>query len=138
MKRPSGSYPIPSRPKLRLALASLTLTIAGFTGGCGGLGTSPTPPPHPDTQLNQSVNHIIFMVQENRGLDHYLGKLADLWHQNGYPSQQFDGLPANASNPTQDGTGTISSFHFRTVCMQNMSPGWNESHVDWNRTNPIS
>src|SRR5438477_4440400 len=22
--------------------------------------------------------------------------------------------------------------------MQNMSPGWNESHVDWNRTDPVS
>src|SRR2546430_10338974 len=108
-----------------------------FLSGCGGLGPASKTPP-PDPQLNQSINHIIFLVQENRGFDHYFGHLPDYWAANGYPSVQFDAEPANASNPTQDGTGTITSFHFRTVCMQNMSPGWNESHVDWNRTDPVN
>src|SRR5215813_11861039 len=95
-------------------------------------------PPAPDPQLNQSINHIVFMVQENRGFDHYFGKLADYWQANGFPAVQFDGLPSDAANPTQDGTGTIQSFHLRTVCIQNMSPGWNESHVSWNRKDPTS
>ena len=108
-----------------------------FLSGCGGLGPASNTPP-PDPQLNQSINHIIFLVQENRGFDHYFGHLPDYWAANGYPAVQFDAEPANASNPTQDGTGTITAYHFRTVCMQNMSPGWNESHVDWNRTDPVS
>jgi phospholipase C len=72
------------------------------------------------------------------GFDHYFGHLPEYWAANGFPSQQFDAEPANASNPAQDGSATIQAFHFRTVCMQNMSPGWNESHVDWNRADPVS
>ena len=136
MKRLRRSYSSNVNRNRSLTLAFLSLM------SCGGLGKSPTPEPQPDPQLNQSVNHIVFMVQEHRGFDHYFGKLADYWQENGYPTQQFDGLPANASNPMVDANnnviGSVNSFHFRTVCMQNMSPGWNESHVDWNRTDPVN
>jgi phospholipase C len=118
---------------------SLIIVSVGMTGCGGGNGSgSGAASPQPDPPLNQSINHIIFMVQENRGFDHYFGHLPDYWAANGFSSQQFDAEPANASNPTQDGSATIQAFHFRTVCMQNMSPGWNESHVDWNRADPVS
>src|SRR6266550_6035943 len=124
-----------------LTRRNIALALLGVTGtllsGCGGLGPASKTPP-PDPQLNQSINHIIFLVQENRGFDHYFGHLPDYWAANGYPAVQFYAEPANASNPTQDGTGTITAYHFRTVCMQNMSPGWNESHVDWNRADPVN
>jgi len=123
-----------------IATSFLALSVV-VTLGCGGGspgGSSSMNPPAPDPPLNQSINHIVFMVQENRGFDHYFGKLADYWQANGFPAVQFDGLPSDASNPTQDGTGTIQSFHLRTVCIQNMSPGWNESHVSWNRKDPTS
>ncbi|HZQ67461.1 MAG TPA: alkaline phosphatase family protein [Terriglobales bacterium] len=119
-------------------ILGLAFTLTGCGGGSSTSSSPETTPPPPNASLNQSVNHIIFMVQENRGFDHYFGKLPAYWAANGFPSQSFDGLPANASNPAQTGTGTISSFHLRTVCVQNMSPGWNESHVDWNRTDPTS
>ena len=45
------------------------------------------------------VNHIIFLAQENRSLDHYFGALREYWAQNGYPDQSFDGLPQ--FNPLQ-------------------------------------
>ena len=142
MKRLRRSYSSNVNRNRSLTLAFLSLSVASILMSCGGLGKSPTPESQPDPQLNQSVNHIIFMVQENRGFDHYFGKLADYWQENGYPTQQFDGLPANASNPMVDANnnviGSVNSFHFRTVCMQNMSPGWNESHVDWNRTDPVN
>jgi phospholipase C len=118
-----------------LTIASLVMTSCGG-GGAGG--SSNQAPSQPDPQLNQSINHIVFMVQENRGFDHYFGHLPDYWAANGFPPQQFDAEPASASNPTLDGSGTIQAFHFRTVCMQNMSPGWNESHVDFNRADPVS
>jgi phospholipase C len=47
-------------------------------------------------------------------------------------------LPANASNPAYQGTGTVSAFHLATECIENLSPSWNESHVDWNRNDPTS
>src|SRR4051812_26106928 len=55
--------------------AVLSLTILT---GCQGLGVgtgasaSPTPSPTPSGSL-QSVNHIIFMMQENRSFDAYFG-----------------------------------------------------------------
>src|SRR5713226_7863134 len=86
----------------------------------------------------QAVNHIIFMVQENRSFDTYFGQLPAYWQTHGFPAQQFDGIPANASNPSYDGKSTVSAYHVATECVQNLSPSWNESHVDWNRTSPTS
>ena len=31
----------------------------------------------------------------------------------------------------------MQSFHMVTKCVENPSPSWNESHNDWNLTNPI-
>src|ERR1700730_4435589 len=86
----------------------------------------------------QAVNHIIFMVQENRSFDTYFGQLPAYWQANGFPGQQFDGIPTNASKPSYDGTSMVPAFHVATECTQNLSPSWNESHVDWNRTSPTS
>jgi len=97
--------------------------------GCQGLKSN---------SQSQSVNHIIFMAQENRSFDTYYGQLPAYWQANGYSAVQFDGLPANASNPSFDGTTTVPAFHVATECIQNLSPSWNESHEDWNRQDPTS
>jgi phospholipase C len=91
-----------------------------------------------DGALQTSVNHIIFMAQENRSFDSYFGQLPAYWSANGFPSQQFDGIPADASNPNFDSTGNVSAYHLATECTENLSPSWDEAHVDWNRANPIS
>ncbi len=105
--------------------------------GCQGLvnGTSTTPPP-PNANL-QSINHIVFMVQENRSFDSYFGQLPAYWQANGYPSQALDGTPVGASNPGVDGT-PIPAFHIATECTENLTPSWNESHLDWNLQHPNS
>jgi phospholipase C len=123
--------------------APLTTILLLALCGCQGLpnssSTSPittnTPPPG---SLQTSVNHIVFMAQENRSFDTYLGQLPAYWQANGYPSQALAGLPANASNPSFDGTTTVSAFPLATQCFENLSPSWNESHVDWNRNEPTS
>jgi phospholipase C len=127
-----------------LSVSALVLVlIAVFAlSSCGGGSSSstsqPLTQPPPNANLNQSVNHIIFMAQENRGFDHYFGHLPAYWAANGFPAQSFDGTPPNASNPAASGSSTVTPFHLRTVCVQNTSPGWNESHVDWNREDPTS
>jgi phospholipase C len=97
------------------------------------------------------------MVQEHSSFDNHFGALRDYWAKNGYPDQSFDGLPQ--FNPTSgaaplyappptnpgcnpafpppndcvyDANNAVSSFHLKTVCTENASPSWNESHVDWN------
>src|SRR5277367_318787 len=77
--------------------------------------------------LQNSVQHIIFMAQENRSFDTYFGQLPAYWKANGYP-QTADGLPANASNPNYDsstdscGTTQVPAYHIQTVCTDNLTP----------------
>jgi len=123
-----------------------TFSVAGLTAlllmlcGCRGLvssTTTTTATTTPPANL-QAINHIIFMAQENRSLDTYFGQLPAYWAANGYPSQPFNGMPAKASNPAYQGSGTVYAFHLATECIENLSPSWNESHVDWNRNHPTS
>ncbi len=117
--------------------------------------------------VNQTVkvlNHIIFMLQENRGLDHYFGALRQYWRNNKFADVSFDGLPqfnptsGNAplygpppTNPGCDpaypppndciedsNSPAVESYHLVTQCIENPSPSWNEGHVDWNLNNPLS
>jgi len=120
---------------LRVWSGLAILLLAMAISGCGGMGQSSTPPPPPSDL--QSLHHIIFMVQENRSFDHYLGHLNQYRQTLGLP-QDVDGMPANASNPSFGGTSAVSPFHMISVCQENVSPSWNESHVDWNLQNPVS
>src|SRR5580658_4831641 len=65
---------------------------SGGSGGSGGSGSGGTTP------SLSSINHILFLSQENRSFDHYFGALRQYWAQNGYADQSFDGLPQ--FNPT--------------------------------------
>lgn len=112
--------------------------------------------------LKGNINHIIFFAQENRSFDHYFGYMRQYWANNGVPDQQFDGLPQftpaslctvtngvsscavptnPACDPTQpppdacvvDPTATpVPSYHAQSICTEELSPFWNEAHVDWN------
>ena len=104
----------------------------------------------------ERLNHIIFFAQENRSFDSYFGAMRAYWAANGYPDQQFDGLPQfnpmsgipplygppptnpgcdpNAPPPADcsfDPNNPVTSYHLITQCIENPSPFWNESHVDW-------
>jgi phospholipase C len=108
------------------------------------------------------LNHIIFLAQENRSFDHYFGALRGYWAQNGYPDQSFDGLPQ--FNPTSglaplygpaptnpgcdpaspppsdcvfDINNPVTSYPLITQCIENPSPSWNESHVDWDYNDQV-
>jgi phospholipase C len=116
------------------------------------------------SQTVKVLNHIIFMAQENRSLDHYFGALRGYWKANGFADRSFDGLrqfnptsgltPLYGPPPTNPGcdpafpppndctvdsaSPNVASYHLVTQCIENPSPSWNESHVDWNRVNPYS
>jgi phospholipase C len=137
--------------------------LAMFLAGCRGLGTNTMPPP-PDPDIKQ-INHIIILAQENRGFDHYFGTLRQYWADNGYPDRSFDGLPQfnptsgsaplRGPAPTNPGcdpafappgsdctvnahSPAVETFHMISMCEENPSPSWNESHVDWNLNAPLS
>ncbi len=123
--------------KKALLLYSLLFVVLLLLTGCQGVGVAgsssptPTPMPSPTPETLQSVNHIIFMMQENRSFDAYFGKLNDYRASLGL-SRSVDDLETNFTNPADDGD-TIRNFHLQTSCIFNTSAAWLESHGNANR-----
>jgi phospholipase C len=142
--------------------------FGGWSGGCTGTSTTCTVSGNAVTATFVasllSINHIIFLAQENRSFDHYFGALRQYWAQNGIADQPYDGLPQfdpagdpNAgpapSNPGCDpafpyppnlycqinsNSPNVQSFHLQSTCLENPSPSWAEAHRDWNVHNPVA
>src|SRR5690348_9572555 len=110
----------------RLTLICSIVVLLNFSG-CQGIG--------PGSPSNiQAVNHIIFMMQENRSFDAYFGKINDFRASAGQ-GRDLDDLEAMFSNPADDGT-SVSNFHLATSCIFNTTAAWQESHGDMNRFAP--
>jgi phospholipase C len=145
----------------RVLLTATTIFLVSLLLGCQGLSNSPATGTTTGNSLQTSVNHIIFLAQENRSFDHYFGTMRQYWADFGYPDQPLDGLPQfpttapSGSAPTNPGcdpafpfpgndctedasSPAIQSFHLLTQCVENPSPSWNEGHVDFNLSNPVS
>ena len=82
--------------------------------------------------LQQSINHIIWLVQENRSFDSYFGKLGLYRVNQGLP-EEINGVD-NDNSPAftlLDLNGNpVHPFHYQTMCTDNLTPAWNESHFD--------
>jgi phospholipase C len=97
---------------------------SGSSQGDGG-----SPPPLADIM---AVNHVIVLLQENRSFDHYFGTLNQYRAANGYPNN-VDGLPpGGATNPGP--LGPVTSYHTGSICTENTSPDWKESHKEMNNS----
>lgn len=125
---------MPSKWKLRSFCVASLLSSFMVLCGCVGLSKSTT---QSNANLN-SINHIIFMAQENRSFDSYFSQLPAYWSANGYTSQSVDVAPSGSSNPGFGGAPNVTAFHLTTDCIENLSPSWNESHLDWNLNDPTS
>jgi phospholipase C len=75
-----------------------------------------------------NIRHIIFLVQENRSFDNYFGMLGPYRVSRGLPNN-IDGIPLNATLYNTQGQ-PVHPFHSQTVCTENLSPFWNETHFD--------
>jgi phospholipase C len=103
--------------------ASLALMVLS---GCQGITGDP---PSTGGTL-QSVNHVIFMLQENRSFDHYFGKMTAYRAANGIPGTVDDLDSGRFSN------SGIAPYHSGSVCMENLSPDWSEMRHQLNIRNP--
>ena len=144
--------------------------FAGWGGACSGSDPTCTLTLTANQQVTATfspqsltaINHIIFMAQENRSFDHYLGTLRAYWAANNIPDQSLDGLPQfNPTTgipplygppPTNQGcdpaypppadcrvdssSPTIQSFPLITQCVEDPEDKWSESHLDWNLFDP--
>jgi phospholipase C len=84
-----------------------------------------------------NLNHIIYLVQENRAFDNYLGVLAEyrVNHIPPIPGAQLSDvndlhtLPQGYTIKNPQGQA-FGPFHQRTECIENLSPSWDETHYD--------
>lgn len=164
------SATFPSGTQLTLNAASSDGVFTGWSGSCSGSDTCTVTLSGDSSVIAtfaynlQSIQHIVFMVQENRSFDHYFGEMREYWRENGYQDEDFDGLPQfnnpaqpAASNPGCDpafpfvtspttynpctvdtSSPAVNSYHLITQCVENPSPSWNEAHVDWNVHLPVT
>jgi phospholipase C len=95
--------------------------FSGWSGACSGTGTTCTVSQGGAQSVTatfagtlQSINHIVFMVQENRSLDHYFGALQAYRTANNYPNT-FEGLPQfnNPPGPVATNPGCDPAFPFQ-------------------------
>jgi phospholipase C len=103
-----------------------------------GLTTTATATISVDNGL-QSIQHILFFVQENRSFDNYFSKLGVYRANDTFTGQSYgnvsdiDGIPDDTAFAIPDPNGKlIHPFHQTTPCIDNTSPSWDESHVDVN------
>jgi phospholipase C len=83
--------------------------------------------------LNSKIKHIIYLVQENRSFDSYFGHLGAYRLAKGVttaPSGDIDSFDPNITLLDRAGK-PLGPFHYRTVCEENLSPQWNESHIHY-------
>ncbi len=130
----------------RLALlCSFALIL--FLSACGGVGGSSNQPPKQDPCGGQpcinKVNHVIIMFQENRSFDDYFGQMTAYRQSQGIPINSSDGkiddLSTGSFSNQNFTTGqTFPSYHSGSVCTEDLTPDWTESHKMINFQNPVS
>lgn len=81
------------------------------------------------------VKHIFFLLQENRSFDMYFGQLgayrANRLAEFGITdSQTVDGFDPSVTLTNSLTGAKVKPFHETTVCTENLSPAWDESHHD--------
>src|SRR3981081_1213144 len=134
-----------------LSGVAFAMLVIGCGGGSGAKGGGPTPAPSPPAPTPTpggpppagitAVNHVVIMIQENRSFDHYFGQMTSYRGANGYP---INGLPATIDDESagsfsnfSPATGAnIAAYHSGSVCTEDLTPDWTESHKNFNWANP--
>jgi phospholipase C len=128
---------------------TVCMAMAMLVTGCGSVSgnnaAAPTPTPAPGTPPAgiTAVNHVVMLIQENRSFDHYFGQMTAYRRANSIP---INGSPATIED---ESTGTFSNFspatgapiaayHTGSVCTEDLTPDWTETHINYNRLNPAA
>lgn len=86
-----------------------------------------------------AVNHVIIMMQENRSFDNYFGQMTAYRQRSGIPIVSSDGKINDLSTGSYSNTvaqvGVIPVAHTGSVCTEDLTPDWAESHKEMNLHN---
>ncbi len=108
--------------------------------GCGGISSSDGPAGGRGDI--RAVNHVVMMLQQNRTFDNYFGQMTAYRRRNDIPIVSSDGKINDLSSGTHTNTvaqvGTIVMEHTGSVCTEDLSSDWNESHKEMNLSDPAA
>ncbi|HMG84148.1 MAG TPA: alkaline phosphatase family protein [Terracidiphilus sp.] len=138
-----SSYTLSSSGGKQAVTPSTTTTYtATATGTAGNASAATTVTVTPEGSV-QSIDHVIFMLQENHSFDNYFGMLnpyrvANHWNvgDDGV-TYQVDGIDdklTTISNLDDEGTA-FPLFKFTSTCVDDESSDWLSSYGDVNRYN---
>jgi phospholipase C len=119
-----------------------TTYTATATGSGGTISATATATVDPVGTVN-AVDHVIFMLQENRTFDSYFGMLNPYRAANGWTTgadgntYAVDGIDDKLStiSNTNDNGDKYSLFKFTSTCIDDASSAWLESYGDVNTYN---
>jgi phospholipase C len=118
-----------------------TITATGAGGSATAQVTVTVTPAGPPPGSVNSIDHVIFMLQENRSFDSYFGMLNPYRQENGFnvgddgKTYNVDGIDDKLSrfaNVNDEGQ-SFSLFKLTSTCVDDMTSAWLESYGDVNR-----
>jgi phospholipase C len=120
----------------------MTTTYTADATGSGGNASANTTVTVTPAGSSNSINHVIFMLQENHSFDNYFGMLNPYRRTKGWTTGDdghaytVDGIDdkLNTSNVDDEGT-PIPLFKLKSACIDDASSSWLESYGDVNRYN---
>jgi phospholipase C len=136
--QPAGGTQVVS-PTTTTTAATITYTATATGAGASATATA-TVTVNPAATV-QSINHVIFMLQENHTFDNYFGMLNPYRHANNYylgddgVDYEIDGIDDKLSKiSNQDDAGdTYKLFKLASTCIDDDSSAWLSSYGDVNR-----
>src|SRR3954470_730681 len=119
----------------RRAFLQLAAGAVGSAALPPGVAKALALPANRVTGTIKDVEHVVILMQENRGFDHYFGTLRGV---RGYGDPRPIKLPSGApvwDQPGKDGS-TVSPFHLDTAAtraetMRSLDHSWKGSHAKW-------
>ena len=137
-----SSYPLSSAGGTQTVDPTTTTTYTADASGSGGDASANTTVTVTPGGSSNSINHVLFLLQENHSFDNYFGMLNLYRRSNGWnvaddgQTYTVDGIDdkLNTSNVDDEGT-SIPLFKLKSTCIDDDSSAWLESYGDVNRYN---
>ena len=135
-----STYTLPPTGGTQSISPTKTTIYTATAAGAGGSATASTTVTVTQPGTIQSVDHVLFMLQENHTFDNYFGMLNSYRVANGWSvgdngtTYTVDGIDENVG-PTSntDDQGTVYPlFKFKSTCIDDETSAWTASYGDVN------
>jgi phospholipase C len=135
-----SSYTLATNGGTQAVTPKTTTTYTATATGAGGSASATATVTVIPASL-QSINHVVFLLQENHTFDNYFGMLNPYRKANGmnigddgvdYEVDGIDDKLATISNQNDEGT-SFQLFKFKSTCVEDQSSDWLASYGDVSR-----